>query len=223
MMAEKVEGRGMQVVVGSQEGGMSVYQLAASLTGSLAWPVAAVIIAVIFHRQIGALLGRIADLSWGEAKVSFNVGEKLDKIEAEARGLPVPGEEPAATPSLKDQVSDDWNEDLLRISPNAAILDAWAAVELNLIKRAKGFGIKYIPLDPPIEERLALSGLLTPSAAVIAKQMREIRNAAAHNNEMTATDALRFRTLTTVLEQSIQIWAEVLERGEPLPDTDLPN
>lgn len=35
-MAEKVEGQGMQVVVGSQEGGMSAYQLAASLTGSLA-------------------------------------------------------------------------------------------------------------------------------------------------------------------------------------------
>lgn len=141
----------------------------------------------------------------------------------QAGRLPIPGEEPAATPSLKDQVGDDWKEDVLRISPNAAILDAWATVELNLIKRAKGFGIKYIPVDQPIEERLALSGLLTPSAVVIAKQMREIRNAAAHNSEMTTTDALRFRTLTMVLEQSIQIWAEALERGEPLPDTDLPD
>ena len=52
----------LQLVVGKPEqadDGMSGLDFTASIVASLAWPVAAVIVAAIFHKQIAELLAKI--------------------------------------------------------------------------------------------------------------------------------------------------------------------
>lgn len=191
-------GQTLQLTIGKAEAEMDWLQWSSSVIGSIAWPIAAVIIAAIFRKQIASLLKRIKEASWGGAKINF--GEKLDEIEEDTRVLV--GNEPEAVVPTNPPEEERFQK-LLAISPNAAILDAWSQVEGTLVQRANAFGIKYLDPREPIDRRLADSNLLNASAIRIVREMRKIRNAAAHNQEMTTTDAIRFQSLAKTLEQVI--------------------
>ncbi|MDN3356854.1 hypothetical protein [Actinomadura sp. DC4] len=50
---------------------MNTLQFIDSITGRLAWPLAAVTLGIIFRRSVGQLLGRVQKLKWrdGEAEL----------------------------------------------------------------------------------------------------------------------------------------------------------
>ena len=187
----------VQLVVGKPEkadDGMGGLEFASSVISAPAWPVAAVIIAAIFHKHIAALLSKIRKLNWGDASVEL--ADKLDKVEDTARvieaefAVPVP-----AFP--QNEVPSERFERLLEISPSAAILDAWKPVEQRLTLLGKeyyGNNTKY-SLPDKIAERLASDGHLKSSVVAMVADLRKIRNEAAHAREVNVTDALRFNQL----------------------------
>jgi hypothetical protein len=82
-MAAPLPGATIEVKLATAEKSMDWLQWSSSLVHSLAWPVAAVIIAFIFRDQISGLLSKIRKLSWGDKVVDF--AEKLDELEAATR------------------------------------------------------------------------------------------------------------------------------------------
>lgn len=76
----------LKLEVGEAEQGMGWLEFIASVVGSVAWPIAAVAIAVLFRKQIAALLNKIRTLTLGDAVVDFS--EKLDKVETAAETAP---------------------------------------------------------------------------------------------------------------------------------------
>lgn len=187
----------VQLVVGQPgkaDDGMSGLEFTASAIGSLAWPVAAVIIAAIFHKQIAGLLAKIRKLNWGDASVELS--EQLDKVEDKARVLEADATLPPAVPDA-EQAPDDRFDALLAISPSAAILDAWRPIERKLIYLGKQhFGTADRYLQPQmIAQKLAHNGHMMSSVVAMVDDLRRIRNDAAHAREVSVTDALRFQQL----------------------------
>ncbi|MBC9031823.1 hypothetical protein IAG41_05420 [Sphingomonas sp. JC676] len=173
--------------------GMGVLDFIASLVDSLAWPLAAVIIALVFHKQIGSLVAKVKTLKWGEAAVDFT--EKLDKVETEAEAL-AHATDGQDTPAVAAAPSGRFHE-LLAISPNAAILDTWSEVENEIRKLGKHHGLVDSPARPSrIGDQLVQSGVLPVGIHKMLAEMRSMRNQAAHGAQTTPEDALRFYQLS---------------------------
>ncbi|RYG88954.1 MAG: hypothetical protein EON58_19630, partial [Alphaproteobacteria bacterium] len=66
--------------------GMGWLDFFASMTGSLAWPIAALGIALLFRSQIRTLLSRLNEIALGDAKATF--AKDLDRAEKQAAALP---------------------------------------------------------------------------------------------------------------------------------------
>lgn len=177
----------LELKVGPVESGMGWLEFISSLVGSLAWPLAAVIIALMFKSQIAALLAKVRKLSWGDSSVEL--AEQLDKAEDKARAV-----EPAEEPPLPDQRF----QQLLAISPSAAILDTWGTVERMLYQVGSDHNLDQRGLAQPnkIMDSLVKNGKIAPHIYEMLRDLRGIRNAAAHQKEVTASDAIRFYDLS---------------------------
>ncbi|WP_322965626.1 DUF4145 domain-containing protein [Sphingomonas fuzhouensis] len=181
----------IQLVIGKPEKadeGMGGLEFFASAIGSLAWPVAAVIIAAIFHKQIASLLAKIRKLNWGGASVELS--EQLDRVEDKSREVP---DDPAVDLTLPDVRF----QQLIAISPSAAILDSWGTIERLLYQLGKDMNLAPKEMRNPIVigNNLLHQKRITPAVFEMLRDLRSIRNAAAHQQEVTTTDALRFYEL----------------------------
>lgn len=192
----------LELKMGPASDGMGWMEFISSLVGSLAWPVAAVVIALVFHKQIAGLLAKVKTLKWGEAAVELS--DQLDKVEDKARI--VAAEEPIVPQPLP--LPDERFQALLAISPAAAILDAWAPVAkkvLALARAAYGNETKYLTAGKAAE-KLAKDNMLKPTTVSMILDLQKIRNEAAHHRDVSATDALRFydfaKAVTSVLSTS---------------------
>ncbi|TNM59852.1 hypothetical protein [Aliirhizobium smilacinae] len=177
-------------------GGMGGLDFAASIVSSLAWPLAAVIIAWFFRSQIGGLLAKVRKLTWGDKVLDF--AEKLDEIEESA---PMPDAQPEGVGLNANELPDPRLQQLIALSPNAAILDAWRPVELKIQELAK-----LITSTNPKEiqrqstgqniKRIYEMGFIPTGTFQTLRSLLELRNAAAHGRDVEPVDAVRFYNLT---------------------------
>jgi len=176
------------LTIGEPEAAMSWMEFLSSLVGSLAWPVAAVIIACLFRSQISGLLDKVRTITWGDKIVDF--GQKLDEIEnASSEGPP---------PEKAERTSDDRFDRLLAISPAAAVIDAWNTVEAILFHIADARGYDIAPPRRTMEVIRAMErdGVISEPTAHTLHELRSLRNAAAHHGMVKPADAFRFKELT---------------------------
>jgi hypothetical protein len=198
----------VQLAVGKPEkadDGMGGLEFTSSVIGSLAWPIAAVVIAIIFRAQIAGLLKRIRQASWGDTKVNF--ADELDKIENDAPSVNLLPDAQIVQQLLDNQPIDDRFQALLAISPNAAIMDSWRGIEKSIHDLAVEHSLSE-NIDKMRVDQLALGlkskGHLTVKALKTISEMRNLRNRAAHNAEITVTDALRFDELARRMKKFLE-------------------
>lgn len=168
-----------------------------SLVGSVAWPIAAFAIAFLFRAQIRRLINRIKRLSVGDNSVDFS--EKLDEVEADA-GAGAGAAAPAANAPL---LPDQRTQQLIALSPAAAVLDSWRAVERKTLSLAQSFfstEATYRDGRPIIAFRQAVKalfkrGMISGNTYALLFDLQQLRNQAAHNEDVSAADAVRFTTL----------------------------
>ena len=175
--------------IGEVASSMGWLEWTASIVGSIAWPVAAVIIAAFFRSQITNLLKKVRKLSWGDASVDF--AEKLDEIESASR---VAEAEATSAPKAPTTLPDERFTQLLQISPSAAVLDAWGAIETRLRTIATDLAPSastYMPRQMIL--LLFKRGVIPSAMREILLELSSLRNAAAHQREVSVTDAIRFR------------------------------
>jgi hypothetical protein len=130
---------------------MDWLQFTASVIGSLAWPLAAVVLGFMFREQVRKLLDKMKSLK-GPGGIEASFSEKVQEVAIESEKVevigpphakPVPGQPPALKQNLRRSVL-QW--DRLRsthvrsmspsywtgVRPSAAVLEAWNYLELRI-------------------------------------------------------------------------------------------
>ena len=182
---------------------MDWLQWSSSIVGSIAWPIAAVVIACIFRAQIAGLLAKIRKLSWGDKVVDF--ADTLDKIESVSQDVIPPDvgvDAPSPLPDMRFQ-------QLLSISPSAAILDAWRPIELRLrdiASKYEAFAVSYprALTTGHVIEKLYKGNIISSGVYETLRDLQRLRNAAAHEAEVTATDAIRFQAFADKVMRALE-------------------
>ena len=125
------------VTVAKAAGSVLWFDRLLTLAGTLAWPLALVLVALLFRAQWIALLHRLDELRWGDKSARFS--RRLDRLE---RAAPFPPVLPASEDEPDLALSGDHARffQLLELSPSAAVLDAWARVEEGLARLARRGG-----------------------------------------------------------------------------------
>jgi hypothetical protein len=186
----------MQVTIGNLDGGMDILEFIASLVSSLAWPLAAVLISILFRSQFRGLLERLRSFTVGGTTAEFR--DELGSTEQLVERLePTKGPEP---PPIDFQAPLD---PVPAVIPSAAIMTYWSRIEQVLQELAvnRGYSDASNRSALYLSKRLQADGILDEETATILSRLRELRNRASHGDSdlrLSPDDARRFRDLAEV-------------------------
>lgn len=161
---------------------MDWLQFISSVVGSLAWPTAVIAIVILLREPLGKLVPLIRTLKYKEWQI--DVGQELsavkESVEANADQPDEQAEEP--TPVFRQ---------LALIEPRAAVLSAWAPVELAL----KDLGLKrgIYKMGMPIyvvADTLSKTGVLDSTTYEALGRLKRIRNEAVHLGHISYDEAI---------------------------------
>lgn len=174
---------------------MSWLQFFASLAGSLAWPASAVLIALVFKGHLAKLLQRMRSAKGFGAEATFE--GSLEKAEAtvEANLPDIVPSEVQAQPGDDGIPTDGMFNRLVGVSPSAAIVMRWLEVEDELRRRHASSTVSYN------SEWRSFSKSLSPTQMEVFRELRSLRNLAAHEGDkiVTIDQAHRFNRLSEQL------------------------
>jgi hypothetical protein len=149
----------------------------ASMTGSLAWPAAALIGLLTFRRALVRLLPDLNRLKYKDLELEFGKAVAQARVEIEAG--PVPNQLPPAPPLQKQP----YLQSLAEVSPRAALLEAWLPFEIAASRIGDALAISgpSRPAQMPrLIDGLVREGILTEPEARAVARLRGIRNKVVH-------------------------------------------
>lgn len=176
---------------------------------ALAWPITAVIVAVMFRTEVRNLIRRLSKMKYKDAEAEFREGlsEVTKHVEAGAPAIEEKNKEPrplshedldrAAAETLA------YQEKLFlvaRASPRAGILEAWVGLEAALLSylavSSKDPSIKHLPDAIRV---IGQMGVLPKDWLQAIQELRQLKNRAAHDADFTpsADDAKEFISLAS--------------------------
>lgn len=175
----------------------------AQLIDSLAWPVTVLVVVWLLRRPLAQLLPEVRKVKYGDFEAEF--GREVEELrERMAEVMPPPKTEPEEAESFGRL------EDLAKVAPNAAVLQAWNEVESaarNLLE-ARG---RTVDADSPtpylrIERMLQRGELVEERKVKIFKDLRRLRNKVAHaaGYEITRAQAEEYIELALALREHLE-------------------
>jgi hypothetical protein len=172
-----------------------------NLIDSTAWPVATVSLVFILRKQITTLLPNVRKLKAGPVEAEFERGVKA--IEAEVMASPQADRAIATAEAPADRLFD-----LATISPRAAILEAWQAVEFTARRVVLQHCGSPVPdMSSPMRVVRALSelALLPPEDIALFHDLRGLRNQATHSPDFAPSldSVSRYLHLAAGLERRL--------------------
>lgn len=152
----------------------------ASVIGSLAWPVAIIVVVLIFRKQLLRIAPWLRELEVGNVKMKF--AEELAKATDAAEAIPAPNASAAAPPPVTDN-----DLVLAEHAPIGLVLQSWmnvenalndAAMKHDLTSTLKGTSrpLPTYRLISDLQER----GAITTATAKTLSYLRDLRNQVAH-------------------------------------------
>jgi len=184
---------------------MGSLQFIASLVSSLAWPLAVVVLAIIFRAQIRQLTSRpLRRFKAGPVEMDFDLElARAEVFVKQPAGVTADRKGKAEHPVIEEL------EGLATTEPVAAVLDAHAAVEQELralvIKAAPDTDVSKTSMGQLL--RLALElGVVTPETVEAVKGITVMRNLAAHGraSEVTPERAQDYLSLVDAVLYTIR-------------------
>lgn len=149
------------------------------LIDALAWPIATVILALIFRREFRSVVRRLTALKYKDFQADF--GQDLLEVEKQLKAMAAE----AQGQTEEDAESLSRYERLMRItemSPRAAIMEAWRDIEVTTKQVTDAYGISvggHIAGIRAIRD-LVRKGVLPDSVGSVYERMRKLRARAAH-------------------------------------------
>lgn len=179
---------------------MSGFELAAALVGSLAWPVVVLVVAVLFRRQLAALLARpFTSLKAGPVELVWD--REIAEVEAELGPPGLADESQGGAAGSSEQLAE-----VARIAPAAAVVQAFARVEEQLRQL-----LRDADLDPgrgsamQLARRAQEAGLVQREMVRAIEGIAVLRNLAAHGHdaELDEPRALDYLALTDAVSYAL--------------------
>lgn len=173
---------------------MDILTFIAELVKAAAWPLAAIVIALIFRQQLRALLSRIRKGKVGPAEFEFEQ-EVKELTEQATPQLPPPQ---VGTPTVT----------LATTNPRAAILEAWLDVESSVNRLAYNRQLPA-PSAPrnaaSIIRAIEKSGILPFEDVALFNDLRVLRNQATHDPDFSPSpeSVIKYVQLAKGLKQRI--------------------
>lgn len=187
---------------------MDWLQFGASVIHSVAWPIATIVLGLIYRKPLAALIPLLRHARYKGLEFDFGrevaaLGQDTSQLKVSLAIAPARIEAPAAppTPSDKTLALLDEAESLSGTFPEPAVLVAWQAVETELRDAAEREGIAEQELRRGslmlLISELAKRKVLTPQSVEFLNRMRNLRNVAAHHNgvQVTSDDAREFTAI----------------------------
>jgi hypothetical protein len=163
---------------------MDELTFASQLVDSLAWPLTTLGIAFVLRSSITRLLLRLSKAKYKDVELEF--GKELEDLEQRAARaeLPEKATQHQPTPFVPESLG-DYIERISRVSPRAAILESWVAVELAIFEAAARLNVRLpSPSQPVVALRhLESTGALSSEVQAMIQGLRSLRNKAAHAEE----------------------------------------
>ncbi|MEN5143570.1 DUF4145 domain-containing protein [Pseudomonas juntendi] len=161
---------------------MDWLQFISSITSSLAWPAAVLIMVALLREPLGKVIPLIRTLKYKEWQI--DVGHELEAAREKAKenGDPVIDVPVQPTPTVQQ---------IAEIDPRAAVLTTWAPVELGL----KDLGLKSgaykvgVPLYVLIK-RLHDQQMFDDKTFEVLQRLSRIRNEAVHLGNISFDEAI---------------------------------
>lgn len=143
------------------------------LTKALAWPSAAVLLGTLFRNQLSDLSKAITKGKFGSLELEF--AQRVADVVASVPDLPAT----SMPPTTIGQAT---------ANPRGAILEAWLAVEEQIITLALTLGLtnaaaRRYPLGSI--QAIAKSGLLSPNHVLALRELQQLRNRATHDPDFS--------------------------------------
>jgi hypothetical protein len=180
---------------------MDAMNFMVGILNALAWPVAAVVIVFAFRKEFRALVPLIRKLKAGPLEAEFE------------RDVQLISEESPAAAEVDHDPRREMLEDLSRVHPRSAILEAWLGVE-SAVRRA---ALQKIGGSPPPDvssplramRQLAQSEIVDPDDIALFHDLRGLRNQAAHLQDFypSRNAALHYVILARGLERRLEALA----------------
>jgi len=171
---------------------MSYLDFIAALVQALAWPIAVLLIVLIFRKKITELLSeRMTRFKAGPLEVEW--ARQISETQAELE------EAGAATP-LPSDLMDPSMRDLAERSPSGAIVEAFGQIELAL----RGIARSWLPEEDAdrlgglrLARLLEQHGALTEETVRAVEGLTVLRNLSAHGraNDLTVERAVEYLAL----------------------------
>ncbi|MCP1651782.1 hypothetical protein [Pseudomonas nitroreducens] len=192
---------------------MDWLQFSASVIGSLAWPAAVVMLAVLLRQPLTKLIPLIRKLQFKGLQI--DIGEQLEEVIAKVE---------ATTDVLLPDVSGAASfKSMAETDARAAMLSAWFPVERELREIASMTDIDQTgPVSRMIRQLIGL-GMIESSLGSTLLSANGLRNEAAHltGPEIQIDQALAMeelcRRLTDRLKKLKAYKQSLVEPGKPLP------
>jgi hypothetical protein len=194
-----------------------------SLLGALAWPVATLVIALIFRSDVTRALGRVGWFKYRDLELSFR--DNLHNAEEVARSIPAaPASKPTileldagVPPMLTGGFLGDLSQraipstDVAARTPRDVVESAWGEVCNTLVQAATGLGDQRVSglEDPDVASRFLIErGALPKPEAMLVGLLRNLRERARLDpRPLSADDARRYVDLARKVAARIEVRA----------------
>jgi hypothetical protein len=208
---------------------MNWIEFTSSVITALAWPLGIVIIVLLLRNKLTQILPHLEQVTAGPGGIDVRLreqlhrtqqalaeeAEELDSSAGEGGSEGLPGKKPETpaesrakprgeTPSDKQLrgKSKEYFYAIARESPEAAIIEAWLLVELEVLAAARRSGINISDNPPPevIVKRVEGWDLPTPRRVnTYIGNLHKIRNQVVHTTE-PVTEATAIDYIDTVMQ-----------------------
>lgn len=161
----------------------------AELIKTLAWPLTVLAILILLRKPLVGLIPLLQRIKYKDFELEF--GRQVREVRAEANEeLPPPQKPKAMIPQAPDPILE-----LARVSPRAAVTEAWRQVEAAALDAAQrnNVPLKYREAVSPVRVIRALekAEVVDPAPMAIFHDLRALRNQAAHAPEFAlSTEAV---------------------------------
>lgn len=190
---------------------MDGFEFAASLIGSLAWPITALIVVWLLRDSlVGALSGEVKRLKAGTTGFEIEYWEKKSKSVREALEAPVLYGAAIPLPESRQIPEGEFRRlaEMASVAPSGTVLEAYAKIESELARMVEDAGESA---DRTGGLRLAQKAyrleLIDESSLSAIQGLTELRNQAAHGRSsegITAGRALDFLLLAEQVLDAIR-------------------
>jgi hypothetical protein len=200
--------------------GPAILSLLVDLLRVLAWPLAIVIIAMLFRREVKRLIDRMDSISGGSDGWSATFNRKADHV-AEDLGV------------TKSDV-DEATASALKRDPRGELIRAWIEVEEQLSAladkaRQRDISVQqtsYVSatgrtrkLSPrALADDLVRTRVLDGDTAIAIKELQQLRNLAAHDKDfkLNVEGVMNFVAAAQEVSEVLKLRNKALDRPQPL-------